>query len=174
MTWEVVPGQNRRCDFCPRDKTGDKTILPHCCPDKTVLPRRYVLVHVGTGLRLSQCLSGQFGIFFDWAGLTKQTGSSRHLQTDDLNRLDFSKRRNENPFRFHSGVVLHDMNEGFYFYTIIFSQKEMEKRETHSRRGCSRHDWTDLFLLDHFLTKRNGKRETLARRGCSSSLAQFF
>jgi hypothetical protein len=38
---------------------------------------------------------------------------------------DFSKRRNENPFRFHSGVALHDMIERFYFYIIIFSQKEM-------------------------------------------------
>jgi hypothetical protein len=42
-----------------------------------------------------------------------------------LNRLDFSKRRNENLFQFHSGVVLHDIIERIYFDLIIFSQKEM-------------------------------------------------
>jgi hypothetical protein len=50
---------------------------------------------------------------------------SRHLQTDDLNHLDFSKRRNENLFRFHTGVVLNDIIEQIYFDSIIFSQKEM-------------------------------------------------
>jgi hypothetical protein len=44
---------------------------------------------------------------------------------DDLNHLDFLKGRNENRFQFHSGVVLHDMIEWIYFYSIIFSQKEM-------------------------------------------------
>jgi hypothetical protein len=44
---------------------------------------------------------------------------------DNSNRLDFSKRRNENLFRFHTGVVLHDIIERINFYSIIFSQKEM-------------------------------------------------
>jgi hypothetical protein len=57
---------------------------------------------------------------------------------DNLNRLDFSKRRNDNCSYFHTGVVLHEiMIEWINFYSIIFSQKEM---------GIERH-MADVVLL---------------------------
>jgi hypothetical protein len=44
---------------------------------------------------------------------------------DNLNCLDFSKKRNENLFQYHTRVVIHNMIEQIYLYSIIFSQKEM-------------------------------------------------
>jgi hypothetical protein len=44
---------------------------------------------------------------------------------DNLSHLDFSKRRNENHFQFHTRVIFHNMIEWIYFYSIILSQKEM-------------------------------------------------
>ena len=62
--------------------------------------------------------------FIEW-DLPSRCGSSCHVRTDNLNRLDFSKRRNENSFRYHTGAVLHDMIERIYLYSVIFSQKIM-------------------------------------------------
>jgi hypothetical protein len=53
---------------------------------------------------------------------------------DNLNRIDFSKRRNESRASL-SGVVLYDMIERILFHSPTFSQKRKGKRETHGRCG---------------------------------------
>jgi hypothetical protein len=74
-------------------------------------------------------LADTLGFFSIEQDLPSRCGSSRHLQTDNLNRLDFSKRRNDNLFQFHTGVVLHNIIEWIYFYSMIFSQKEMGSKK---------------------------------------------
>ncbi len=62
----LSPGQNRRCDLCPRDKTGDKTVLSHCVKDKTVLSRQYVLrAHKEQDHDCLNVLADTLDFFFD-------------------------------------------------------------------------------------------------------------
>ncbi len=111
----IVLEHQRMSKSCP----GDKTVLPLCVRDKIILSQQFKLrAHMnGTTTVLVDTLG--FCFLQDWPS---RGGSSGHLQMNNLNRLDFSKRRSENRFWFHTGVVLHDMIEWINFYSIIFSQ----------------------------------------------------
>jgi hypothetical protein len=57
-----------------------------------------------------------------------------------------------------------------FIFTQSFSHKKKWESKTHGRGDSSQHHLTDLFLIDHFLTKRNGEQETYGRRSSSSLL----
>ncbi len=128
---------------CTGDKnlvpSRDETVLSLCVRDKIILSQRYIFCtrRNGTSTVLADTLDF-CSIERDWPS---RRGSSRHLRMDNLNHLDFSKRRTENHFRFHTEVVLHDMIERIYFHSIIFSQKRNGMQETHGRHGSSRKSW---------------------------------
>ena len=111
--------------------SGDKTVLSQSklfCPndvgDKIVLSRDYTLPARGTGLRLSRCLSGHTQIFFS-------------IERDWPSRRGSSRLLRTDNLRH-----------------LDFSQRRNENSGRIIRSGSSRHDWTDLFLLYHFLTKK--------------------
>jgi hypothetical protein len=79
-----------------------------------------------------------------------------------LNYLDILKRRNENLFQFHTGLVLHNIIEWIYFYLIIFSQKEMgSKKHT---ADVVLHDMIEriYFYLIIFSQKEMGSKKHMA------------
>ena len=121
----------------PFSPTGDKTVLSQSklfCPndvgDKIVLSRDYTLPARGTGLRLSRCLSGHTKIFFS-------------IERDWPSRRGSSRLLRTDNLRH-----------------LDFSQRRNENSDRIIRSGSSRHDWTDLFLLYHFLTKKKMEART--------------
>jgi len=113
MSFSHHHGHRWACRSCPRDKTRTMERDYDCHSRYSV----FVLIER------------------DWPS---RRDSSRHLWMDNLKPLDFSKRRDENHSRFHTGVVLRDMIQWIYFYSIIIcSQKINGKWETHNRRGSS-------------------------------------
>jgi len=107
MVAETNMGGNGWVDGGPPLVPGTKIVLSICVRDNIILSCQFVLRARRNGTAI--VLADTLGFFY----------SSRHLRTDNLKPLDFSQRRNGNRFRFHTGVVLHDIVQRVYFYSII-------------------------------------------------------
>ncbi len=152
-----VPGTKS----CPRDKT----VLSLCVRDKIILSRRFILRarRNGTATVLADTL-GFFLIERDWPS---RRGSSRHLQTNNLNHLDFSKKRNENLSDFIQEWFFTTSLNGFIFTQSFSHKKKWEARNT--RQTWFFTTWLNEFIFNWSFshTNKNGKRETYGRRGSS-------
>ena len=107
---ETNMGGNGWVDGGPPLVPGTKIVLSICVRDNIILSWQFVLRARRNGTAI--VLADTLGIFY----------SSHHLRTDNVKPLDFSKRRDGNRFRFHTGVALQDMIQRIYFYSIMSSR----------------------------------------------------